>query len=77
MFYNLGDIVAVIGKFLAIFTPLIIGLVMAYILNPIVKVFENKVFKKIRKDNIRRDLSIAATIILFVALIGKYFKFNN
>ena len=70
VFYNLGDIVAVIGKFLAIFTPLIIGLVMAYILNPIVKVFENKVFKKIRKDNIRRDLSIAATIILFVALIG-------
>ena len=70
IFYNLGDIVAVIGKFLAIFTPLIIGLVMAYILNPIVKVFENKVFKKIRKDNIRRDLSIAATIILFVALIG-------
>lgn len=70
VFYNLGDIVAVIGKFLAIFTPLIIGLVMAYILNPIVKLFENKVFKKIRKDNIRRDLSIAATIILFVALIG-------
>ena len=70
VFYNLGDIVAVIGNFLAIFTPLIIGLVMAYILNPIVKVFENKVFKKIRKDNIRRDLSIAATIILFVALIG-------
>ena len=70
IFYNLGSIVSVIGQFLAIFTPLIIGLVMAYILNPIVKVFENKVFKKIRKDNIRRDLSIAATIILFVALIG-------
>ena len=75
IFYNLGDIVAVIGKFLAIFTPLIIGLVMAYILNPIVKVFENKVFKKIRKDNIRRDLSIAATIILFVALIGAVIGF--
>ena len=39
------------------------------ILNPIVGIFERKVFKKVKKDTTRRDLSIALTLLLFVALI--------
>jgi predicted PurR-regulated permease PerM len=70
LFYNLGNIVSLLGAFVGIFSPLIVGLVMAYILNPIVKLFEEKIFKKIKKETTRRDLSIAATIILFVALLG-------
>ena len=69
LFVNLGGIVTTIGKFLSIFTPLFIGLVLAYILNPIVGFFEKKVFKKVKKDTTRRDLSIALTLLLFVALI--------
>ena len=69
IFVHLGGIVGTIGKFLSIFTPLIIGLVLAYILNPIVGIFERKVFKKVKKDTTRRDLSIALTLLLFVALI--------
>ena len=44
LFYNLGNIFTVIGEFLSIFTPLIIGLVMAYILNPIVGIVERNIF---------------------------------
>jgi len=70
IFYHLGGILEVIGKFLSIFTPLYIGLILAYVLNPIVKIFEKKVFKKVKKDTTRRDLSIALTLLLFVALIS-------
>ena len=70
LFYNLGNIFTVIGEFLSIFTPLIIGLVMAYILNPIVGIVERNIFKKVKKENVRRDLSIGLTLIAFVALLG-------
>lgn len=70
LFYNLGNIFTVLGEFLSIFTPLIIGLVMAYILNPIVGIVERNIFKKVKKENVRRDLSIGLTLIAFVALLG-------
>jgi predicted PurR-regulated permease PerM len=70
LFYNLGNIFTVLGEFLSIFTPLIIGLVMAYILNPIVGIVERNIFKKVKKENVRRDLSIGLTLVAFVALLG-------
>ena len=50
---------------------IIIGLVIAYILNPIVGFFEKKVFKKVKSATKRRNFSIAVTFVTaFVILVA-------
>ncbi len=52
-------------SFLGYISPVIIGLIMAYILDPLVKVFENNIFSGIKaKPGIKRLLSVWVTIIL-------------
>ena len=58
-------------------SPIVVAAIIAYILNPLVAVFETYVFKKIRSQRVRHDLSTAfallsfflVVIILLVALI--------
>lgn len=72
---------SLLGMLLTVMTPLISGLVIAYILNPLMRFFENKVFsplwnkikpKKITysKEKITiRVISTILTLLLFIALI--------
>ena len=73
---------ALINSFMKMMTPIIAGLVIAYILNPLMRFFENKVFfplwKKIRpkKDHtykneakVIRVISAFLTLIIFIAII--------
>lgn len=52
-----------------VLTPIIIGLVLAYIIDPVAKFFETKVFVKIKKENLRRTLSAVIALILMLALL--------
>ena len=56
---------------LAILTPFIYGLVLAYLLNPLMKLFERKVFFKIQEHHfkLRRNLSIWASFIIAAVVI--------
>ncbi|MCR4832491.1 MAG: AI-2E family transporter [Butyrivibrio sp.] len=54
----------------SVFSPVIIGVVIAYILNPLVKVFYHKVFKKVKSNRARNNLSIMATILCVIAIIA-------
>ncbi|MCR5179091.1 MAG: AI-2E family transporter [Lachnospiraceae bacterium] len=52
--------------------PLVIGLVLAYVLNPLANFFEKSLFGKVKKQNRRRALATALTLVLgvlFVALL--------
>ena len=52
--------------------PVFIGLVIAYVTDPLVVFYEEHVFRKVGRKNIRRGLSVAATylsIVVFIALI--------
>ncbi len=49
--------------------PLIYGLVLAYIMHPIVNLFENKVFNKIEKEKTKRNLSILCTFVIIIGLL--------
>ena len=70
-----------LGKLVTILTPLIAGLVIAYILNPLMRFIENKIFtplwNKIKRKKITyskekitiRVISAFLTILIFIALL--------
>ena len=65
-----------IGAFFILLRPLLIGLGVAYLCNPIFNLFERKVFHKLRPFGLRRGISIffaylvmLLIIVLFGALI--------
>ena len=80
-FLNLDVVSAFFQKLLAIFAPLLYGACIAYALNPLMKLYEEKVFRPRRKKSklsrsMRRGLSVSASILsiilfltLFIAMI--------
>ena len=45
LFYNLNVVFAIIKKIIGILTPIIIGLVLAYIMNPLYNIVESSIIK--------------------------------
>ena len=70
---HLGFLVDGIKNIFSILSPVIIGVVMAYILNPLVNVNEKYVLKKIKKDTRRHMaavvLAVVSFLVVFVVLI--------
>ena len=60
----IGDALSAIGYFIY---PVFLGVVVAYIMDPLVKVFERYVFFKLKTYRMRRSLSVLCAIILVVA----------
>ena len=72
--FKIKDILSLIGKIIALFTPFIIGFIFAYLLNPIVKFFKKSVFSKfVKSDKKSNYLSILVTCILFIAVLSVLF----
>ena len=75
--YMLLSNVKGINSFFGFMRPVILGIVIAYIFNPIALMFERGIFSKIKKESRRWKLSVAFTIfivllavvLLFVALV--------
>ena len=62
LFGYLDDVTGAIGKMLSLSMSFIYGIVIAYILNPIVKVIQSKV-------KVNRSLAIALTYIVFITIV--------
>ena len=65
-----------LGNGLAIFAPIFIGAIIAYLCLPLVRLFQNKVFHKITANRTKHSLSVLCTyisllvfVVFFVALI--------
>ena len=75
-FWNYNDFGTYISNFISVLNPIIYGVVIAYVLNKIMKIYERNVFrfldKKPGKMRLKRTLSIVATYITFVALIAGF-----
>lgn len=67
--FNISNIVTFLGTIIKILKPLIYGLVLAYIMHPIVHFFEEKVFNNVKKDDTKRNLSILCTIVIVVGVL--------
>ena len=59
--------VAAVWKFLS---PVVIGVVVAYLLNPVADFFEFKVFRKVKKESSRHMLGVVCTVVCVVLLLG-------
>ncbi|HBL41684.1 MAG TPA: hypothetical protein DDY98_09115 [Ruminococcaceae bacterium] len=59
-----------IGSVFRLFSPVLIGIVVAYLVNPIEDFFENRVFKKIKSETARHSAGVIGAIICFVLLVA-------
>ena len=63
-----------IGYFLGFISPVIIGLIIAYVLDPLVKLIETKVLGRFdKKPVVRRVASVWITILLLLVLVTVFF----
>ncbi|MBQ9228864.1 MAG: AI-2E family transporter [Eubacterium sp.] len=73
LFLVLSHLTAVLGVFktlLSYLSPVIIGVIIAYLLNPISEFFEDKVFMKIKKETARHTAGVVATLLCFVLALA-------
>ncbi len=75
-FVNMSFVTGALSALLKIFYPIIYGLVLAYLINPIYKVAYDKVFsgigRKKSKTKLRRALSIVCTYVFVFAIVAGF-----
>lgn len=62
--------IAVFKYILSILSPLIIGLVIAYLCDPILEFFEYHIFKRLHNGSLKRGLSLFFTIIVAFSIVA-------
>ena len=67
---NLGSITGALGTFLGYFETVIIGCVLAYIMNPMASLFDRKLFGKVKNRKLGWNLSIGLTVLFLILVIG-------
>ncbi len=58
------------GTFFSLLRPLVIGLVIAYLANPFFRLFERKLFFRVRPKSLRRVLSLLCTYLVFLLILA-------
>ena len=78
LLFNISSIWNVIKGIFVLLTPFIIGFVFAYLLNPIVEFFKEKLVSKwVKSQNKKKitNLSILITCVLFTGILILLFSF--
>ncbi len=67
---NLGTVLSSVRFFLGNFNSIVLGAVFAYLMNPLAKFFDKKVFRKMKRADIRWYLSVILGLLTaFLALL--------
>ena len=66
----MDPLVSVLRYIISLLSPLIIGGVIAYLCDPILELYEYRVFKWMRKGNLRRGLSLFCTVITAFGIVA-------
>ena len=69
VFANVDSIFGFFDGLTRVLAPIIIGLVLAYIIDPVSKFFETRVFVKMKNENVRRTVSLVIALVLVIALL--------
>lgn len=68
LFFSHLDVVGRgIAAFFGFINPVIIALIIAYVMDPLTKVFEHFVFRQMRRETARRNLAVVCTILIILA----------
>ncbi len=68
-FINIEHFTGLFSSILSVTAPILIGATIAYLLNPILKLFEYKVFKRIKNNEVVRGLSILMTYVVGILIV--------
>ena len=66
---NFSSFMNIVYSIEGLLFPIIIGAVLAYLLNPVVIFFEERALKKVKKDSLRYNISVIFAVLVFVALL--------
>lgn len=66
---NIKTVSGLLSGILSVFAPIILGFAFAYMLNPILKLFEFKIFKKIKNKGVLRGLSLVMTYVVAILIV--------
>lgn len=77
LLFNVSGLAAAIGKFFAVISPVLYGIVFAYLMNPVLKIAEKLLLKWFSKTNmpertvkrLSRGIGIAIAAIVFLAVV--------
>lgn len=67
---NLPGIVGALKRFFNLFTPIMIGIFLAYIINPFEKFIEKKLLHKMKSEKTRHILGVVLALLSIVAVIA-------
>ena len=66
-FLGLSHISVLAGAIKKVFhyiSPVLIAVAIAYVMDPLVNLFQNKILKRVRNETLRRNLAVILTVIL-------------
>ena len=66
---NISALSDVVSSLISVFSPVILGFAIAYFLNPLLRIFEFKVFKGIKNKKLLRGISILMTYVTTVTIL--------
>ena len=58
---NISSVIAVLAKVIGYFRPVILGVIIAYIISPLAKLFFYRAFRRIKRRNLRWYLSVVTS----------------
>ncbi|MBR2189400.1 MAG: AI-2E family transporter [Eubacterium sp.] len=64
---HLGSIFDGVRSFLHLFSPVFIGIIIAYVMDPLVRLFQRTLFSRVKKESMKRSLSILVTVLVVIA----------
>ena len=73
LIWNWGSTLRTVHKILDVLSPFLIGIFIAYLMNPLVKLIDGKLLKKIfriKSDKIRKFISILFSYVIVLGIIG-------
>ena len=65
---HLSSVMNALGIFIGYFNPLFLGCILAYLMNPLAKLFKRTAFKRLHNEKLGWGLSIAMTIAAAVVI---------
>ena len=66
---NISAVTSLAEAILSVIAPILIGAAIAYLLNPLLKLFEFKILKKLKSNSLKRGLSILLTYVVALLFI--------